>query len=361
MKCSIINNQNSNYLKIIHKNRSYNFSPTWLLEHSTELCIRDKQTNQLLIEAAEIDQDLKIDKFKSVKDKLIVRFSDKSEHSYLVKDLVSSRQKVKKTLWNNSMKEIPEFNFKKFNDELLKEILNAIDEFGFCLIRNMPTTRNGIHALTKHIGPIKETNWGNIADIKNIKKAYDLTMTERALENHTDNPYRFPTQGYIFLHCIKNSKVGGENTLVDGFNIAKQIKKKSIEKYNILRDFKTFFQYKDKDTLLDNYCSLIETDHEDNVVQVRFNNRTEIIPYDNIKRINRYTDARREFWKLIKSKSNNIVIKQKPGDMIIMDNYRVLHGRAKYKDVDNQRYFRQGYLDRDILQSKLKIMNEIVT
>ena len=127
------------------------------------------------------------------------------------------------------------------------------------------------------------------------------------------------------------------------------------------RDFKTFFQYKDKDTLLDNYCSLIETDHEDNVVQVRFNNRTEIIPYDNIKRINRYTDARREFWKLIKSKSNNIVIKQKPGDMIIMDNYRVLHGRAKYKDVDNQRYFRQGYLDRDILQSKLKIMREIVT
>ena len=70
---------------------------------------------------------------------------------------------------------------------------------------------------------------------------------------------------------------------------------------------------------------------------------------------------RREFWKLIKSKSNNIVIKQKPGDMIIMDNYRVLHGRAKYKDVDNLRYFRQGYLDRDILQSKLKIMNEIVT
>ena len=55
------------------------------------------------------------------------------------------------------------------------------------------------------------------------------------------------------------------------------------------------------------------------------------------------------------------MIKQKPGDMIIMDNYRVLHGRAKYKDVDNQRYFRQGYLDRDILQSKLKIINEIVT
>ena len=39
-----------------------------------------------------------------------------------------------------------------------------------------------------------------------------------------------------------------------------------------------------------------------------------------------------------------------------MDNYRVLHGRSKYKDIKNQRYFRQGYLDRDILQSKLKTL-----
>ena len=240
-------------------------------------------------------------------------------------------------MWNSSLKKIPQYNFKKFNQNLLKDVLNAVDEYGFCLIKNMPTTKNGIHALTKHIGPIKETNWGNIADIKNIKKAYDLTMTERALENHTDNPYRFPTQGYIFLHCIKNSDVGGENTLADGFNIAKQIKSKNIEMFNILKSFKTFFQYKDKDTILENYCSLIETDYEDNIVQVRYNNRTEIIPYDDLCEINKYTEARSKFWKLIKSKVNNITIKQTSGDMIIMDNYRVLHGRSKYKDIKNQR------------------------
>ena len=110
--------------------------------------------------------------------------------------------------------------------------------------------------------------------------------------------------------------------------------------------------------MLENYCSLIETDYENNIVQVRYNNRTEIIPYDNIERINQYTDARRDLWKLIKMKSNNIVIKQNSGDMIIMDNYRILHGRAKYRDAKNQRYFRQGYLDRDILQSKLKVIKQ---
>ena len=42
--------------------------------------------------------------------------------------------------------------------------------------------------------------------------------------------------------------------------------------------------------------------------------------------------------------------------MLILDNYRVLHGRGAYKDTKNRRYFRQGYMDRDIFQSKLKTL-----
>ena len=356
MKCSIINTKKNNYLKLEFKDKLYKFSPTWLIENSKDLSIRDKQTNQLLIEAAELKLSLRIDAFNIKNNNLIISFNNNTVHNFNIKDLLAPKKYPNKKLWNGSLKKIPSFNFKKFNNKMLKNILSTVDEYGFCLIKNMPITKNGIHALTKHIGPIKETNWGSIADIKNIKKAYDLTMTERALENHTDNPYRFPTQGYICLHCIKNSDIGGENTLVDGFNIAKQIKIKSIETFNVLKNFKTFFQYKDKDTLLENYCSLIETDYEDNVVQIRYNNRTEIIPYDDLKKITEYTVARQSFWNLIKKKSNNITIKQTSGDMIIMDNYRILHGRAKYKDLNNQRYFRQGYIDRDILQSKLKIM-----
>ena len=37
--------------------------------------------------------------------------------------------------------------------------------------------------------------------------------------------------------------------------------------------------------------------------------------------------------QIFKSKVNNITIKQTSGDMIIMYNYRVLHGRSKYKDI----------------------------
>ena len=74
------------------------------------------------------------------------------------------------------------------------------------------------------------------------------------------------------------------------------------------------------------------------------------------KDLDKYIEARRKFWSLIKSKTNNLEIKQQSGDMLILDNYRVLHGRTGYKDTENKRYFRQGYMDRDILQSKLKTL-----
>ena len=80
------------------------------------------------------------------------------------------------------------------------------------------------------------------------------------------------------------------------------------------------------------------------------------MPFKNQKDLDKYIEARRKFWSLIKSKKNNLEIKQQSGDMLILDNYRVLHGRTGYKDTENKRYFRQGYMDRDILQSKLKTL-----
>ena len=240
---------------------------------------------------------------------------------------------------------------------MLKKILKTVDHYGFAYIKNMPINTNGIQSLSNDIGPIKRTNWGEIADIKSISKAYDLTMTSRTLENHTDNPYRFPTQGYIFLHCLKNSESGGENSLADGFNIAQKIKKRSKKDFDVLTNYKTFFRYKDKDTHLENSCSLIELDYLQNIIQVRFNNRTEVLPYDTVENLKAYRNARKSFWDEITDDKNNLVIKQEPGDMIIIDNYRIFHGRKGYIDTNKSRYFRQGYMDRDILQSKFRLLS----
>lgn len=359
----IISIKSSKKKIIIKYNKDeFPFHVQWLYEHSKNNHIRDTETGQLKIEAAEIAKDLSIINASIVKNNLKILFSDNISHiyslGYLFEQLKDKyKENIKQSLWNKKSIKIPEFDFNKCDESILKKILYSVETYGFAYLKNIPTTKNGIQSFTNKIGPIKRTNWGEIADIKSIKNAYDLTMTARTLENHTDNPYRYPTQGYIFLHCLKNAEIGGENTLVDGFNAAKNIMKKDKKTFEKLSNYKTFFRYKDKDTCLEHACSLIELDDTNRIIQVRYNNRTEVMPYASLSNIKSYINARKIFWNEICKNENNLIIKQKPGDMIIIDNYRIFHGRKGYTDNNNSRYFRQGYMDRDIFQSKLKTMS----
>ena len=77
---SVKNNKKTINLK--NKNKNYEVNAHWLYEHSTNSEIRDNYTNQLLIEAAEIDEHLYIKSAKISKNVLQIQFSDNSKHSY---------------------------------------------------------------------------------------------------------------------------------------------------------------------------------------------------------------------------------------------------------------------------------------
>ena len=214
-----IKKNNKNSLCILLNGKKYEVNSQWLYEHSDNAEIRDPYTKQLLIEAAEISPSLKIIDAQIEKETLAITFSDNSQHNYKINYIYSQLKKAPvsddKYLWNKKNLKVPKYNFKNINNKMLFDIMSSVDKLGFCLVRNIPKKKNGLNELMKLIGPVKKTNWGGIADVKNINKAYDLTMTTRGLENHTDNPYRFPTQGYIFLHCIENANNGGENTITE--------------------------------------------------------------------------------------------------------------------------------------------------
>ena len=165
---SVKNNKKTINLK--NKNKNYEVNAQWLYEHSTNSEIRDNYTNQLLIEAAEIDEHLYVKSAKINKNVLQIQFSDNSKHSYqfgyLYNQLESEEFKSKKCLWNKESIKIPKYNFLLINEKMLSDILLSVETFGFCLVRNIPKTKNGLNELMKLIGPIKKTNWGGIADVK---------------------------------------------------------------------------------------------------------------------------------------------------------------------------------------------------
>ncbi len=67
-------------------------------------------------------------------------------------------------------------------------------------------------------GPIRETNYGEVFHVRAEADPVNLAFTPRALNVHTDNPYRRPVPGFQLLHCLVASEAGGVTVLVDGFS-----------------------------------------------------------------------------------------------------------------------------------------------
>ena len=53
-----------------------------------------------------------------------------------------------------------------------------------------------------------------------------------------------------------------------------------------------------------------------------------------------------------------IQFKLEPGDLMIMDNYRTLHGRTAYSMDTGERHLQGCYIDHDSAESKMKYLKK---
>ncbi|UYG09264.1 TauD/TfdA family dioxygenase [Halomonas sp. M4R1S46] len=339
------------------------FAALWLRERTPDTETLDPRTGQRLIEAADLPLDLALEHVELAGDALALRFSDGHATHFPLTELradTDARDTIVpgRTLWDARLAEPPRTDFVAAldDDTALLEMLEGLHRYGFVLVSGVPTDEDGMQALIDRIGPLRRTNWGGIADVKSVADAYDLTMTQRGLEPHTDNPYRDPIPGYIWLHCLTNAAAGGDNTLVDGYRAAQLLRERDPAAFDCLTRVSPGFRYSDDTTWLESEGPLIELDGRGQVMRVRYSNRTERVEALPAEELARYYAARRAFFELITSEELTVHLKLDPGQMLIMDNYRLLHGRRAYELAGGVRHLRQGYVDRDSTASRRLVL-----
>jgi gamma-butyrobetaine dioxygenase len=346
--------------------KSFVFHTLWLRERSFEPSNKDPATGHRVQEAALLPLNLSIVRTKlDGKNGVSIDFSDEHSCRYdfddlrhcvdrpLPDDLVGER-----LLWDANIDPLPWYQYEDLRSSpfCLLELLNSLATLGFALVRGMGTHENELAAFAALFGPIRETNWGRIADVKSIANGHDLSMTSRALEPHVDNPYRLPGPGYIFLHCLENSAEGGDSTIVDGFRAAAELAAHHPAAYEILSRTQVTFRYADDDAILEHYGTLIEHGPDERPARVRFHNRADQVIAKRPVELAAYYRARREFAELLWSDRLTVRFKLRPGETYIVDNYRILHGRTEFKLSTGNRHLRQCYMDRDIVSSRQKIL-----
>ncbi len=64
--------------------------------------------------------------------------------------------------------------------------------------------------------------------------------------------------------------------------------------------------------------------------------------------------------EMINSEEYILKFHLQPGDLLIMNNYRTLHGRTSYNTAEGNRWLQGLYIDHDSAESKYKILSEAI-
>ena len=99
---------------------------------------------------------------------------------------------------------------------------------------------------------------------------------------------------------------------------------------------------------------MIQLDENKEFRQVRFSPRLDFVPLMEKEKLELYYSARNKISELYNSEKYRIEFKLMPGDLLMMDNYRLLHGRTSFDSKDGERFLQGCYIDYDSTEGKLK-------
>jgi gamma-butyrobetaine dioxygenase len=186
--------------------------------------------------------------------------------------------------------------------------------------------------------------------------ANDLAYTSLFLDPHTDNPYRSPVPGVQLLHCLANETSGGLSTLVDGFAAAQTLRSQDPHSFDILTRTPVRFRFRDTETELVRSSPLIEVDGTGALQAINFSPRLDYVPLLPPQELTAYFKARKALDRLLRSPQYEIRFLLNAGDLMMMDNRRLLHGRTAFDTREGLRHLQGCYIDVDGPRSVFRVL-----
>ena len=337
--------------------------PFWLRERVDGKEFLDKGTQQRLFDPTSLDSEISISKANINEKFLEIDFNDgvfsKIDIDKLALEFSNEDTVIKsisKIKWDSSLKGIKNFEYQNnfFESNEMHDLLVSFYKYGFVIIKNIPTSNNFVVKFANSIGSVRRTNFGEYFDVKSKPDPNDLAYTSLGLAPHTDNPYRNPVPCIQLLHCIESEVSGGLSTLVDGFTVSEDLKNENPKFYKILSEVKVRFKFIDKEVVLEDWSELIKLNEDKTFKQVRFSPRMDYVPMLEKEKLDFYYKARKKLSEMYNSNKYKIEFKLMPKDLIMMDNYRLLHGRTAYETKEGNRFLQGCYIDYDSTEGKLR-------
>ena len=339
----------------------------WLRDHAHDEATRHPVTQQRLIETASLPAGLRAAAVARVDGDLRITWAGADEPSHLPIQFLHRFRSPGRAdngavpvavRWDAST--IADASWRVEHDRVmdgddgLRDWLATVATWGFAVVTGTPPTAEATERLLRRVGYVRETIFGGFWEFTADLKMADLAYTNAYLPAHTDGTYSHDAPGAQMLHCLHFDGTGGESTIVDGFAIAEVLRTEAPEQFALLSQVAIPGQYIGDGSHLMASRPVFRHDHRGDLVQVSYNNADRapfLLPPDEMTAL--YA-ALRAFDDLANHPSMQWVHVLRPGEALLFDNWRVLHGRGSYT---GRRTLCGGYLNREDVESRLRLLH----
>jgi [2-(trimethylamino)ethyl]phosphonate dioxygenase len=338
------------------------FHAIWLRDNSPAPDARDPRNGQKLFNITDLAPDTRIADAVVAGHGVDMTFAPDGHRATFDGDWLrahrSGAPKATPKLWGAELKaDLPRASYGDVagHNTARARWLGHIRDRGVALLTGVAPEPGMVCRVVDLFGFVRETNYGRLFDVRAEPQPTNLAYTGLGLSCHTDNPYRDPVPGLQLLHCLVAENDGGESIVVDGFKAAALLRDEAPEDFALLTRHAVPFRFQSADTVLEARAPLIGLDDRGRVAEIRFNNRSigcidlepDVMPD--------FYRAYRRFAEVLQRPALEVGFKLGPGDLFIVDNRRVLHGR-KTVGGSGRRHLQGCYADMDSLLSTLRLL-----
>jgi trimethyllysine dioxygenase len=224
-------------------------------------------------------------------------------------------------------------------------------------VSDCPPTPSATQSLLERIAFVQHTHYGGFWDFTSSSNPIDTAYTDQALALHTDTTYLTNPCGLQMFHLISHTGgAGGKSVFVDGFAAAAHLRDTEPKLYTVLHRQKvlshasgnpevgelenTATDLKGCAVFIGGLSSIRDPDgklRRHRIVpgkvptQIRWNNDDRNVQtWPSLMLLEDWYSAAREWSKILKMDRFKLNVQLRPGQPIIFDNWRYLHGRTAF-------------------------------
>ena len=246
------------------------------------------------------------------------------------------------------------------DDDALAAWLDAVAVWGIGRLHGVSSDPGTVQRVAERIGTPRATNFGLVFDVQSKIAPDTNAYTALELTPHVDLPTREYQPGLQILHCLENTATGGEAVMVDGFRLADALAEDDAAAFAVLCDQPFDFANRARSTDYRWRSPVIvrETDpaapgRYREVRVAGFLRGPLAMPAEAVGEAYR---ALRRMFALSREPRFQLRFTYRPGDLVLFDNRRLLHGRTAFDPTAGERWLQGIYLERDELYSRIRVL-----